>query len=141
MPLDSRTLTTSTSVDPALNLQFENLLPQGHDAEATGDPNPTLLLDPVDENDPQLLDHHHPSYREQELRDRHHTRLVTSGIIRIVSLNNRLAPNVVYAPKRDPLTGEFTAVRLCVDFRGIGQPSSPLRPKLTLGNHPNPSDP
>ena len=122
MPLDPGTEITNISVDPTLTLQPENPLLQGHDAETTGDLFPTLLLYPVHKTDPQLLDQHYPPYSEQELV----TKLVTSGIIRLVPLNNRFAANLTYAPKRDPLTGEFTAVRLCVDFRGIGQPSSPL---------------
>ena len=47
MPLDSRTLTTSTSVDLALNIRFESLLNQGRVTEAARvfDSDPPHLID------------------------------------------------------------------------------------------------
>ena len=126
MPLDPGTEITDISVGPTLTLQPENPPLQGHNAETTGDPIPTLPSDPIHEGDPQFLDQHPLPYNEQEPRALHHINLVTSGIIRLVSLNNRgLAVDLAYAPRRDPLTGELTAVRLCVGFQEIGQPPPP----------------
>ena len=125
MPLDSGTGIAEISVDLTLTLQAENPPLQGHNAGTTGDPIPNLPSDPLQAGDPQLLVQHPFPDGEQGTRALHHIELVTSGVIRLVSLNNRLAVDLAYAPRRDPLTGEFTAVRLCVGFQEIGQPPPP----------------